>query len=41
VCGGLTCCRQPLTPDMLQPEVALKARIDGWLAEQRARKMQP
>jgi len=29
-------CRQPLTPDMLVADTELKARIDAWLAEQRA-----
>jgi hypothetical protein len=41
-----TCCRTsatpvnrlPLTVDMLQPDVALKARIDAWIAQQRAKR---
>lgn len=28
--------RDKLTPDMLQPDVELKAKIDAWLKEQRA-----
>jgi hypothetical protein len=28
--------RDKLTPEMLQPDVELKARIDAWLREQRA-----
>lgn len=32
--------RKPLTPDMLEPAVELKAKIDAWLKEQRQSTMQ-